>query len=117
LKEFIESYYQQVFGSVVRLARLTDEREADALTREILSALYDKRDLLQAESRKGVYIYKIVLVHVFAHLRARGEEKKLEILQNILLIDPSHLPLLGDGGDLSEKFLHDKAGGDPSGHL
>jgi DNA-directed RNA polymerase specialized sigma24 family protein len=117
LKAFIESYYQQVFGSVVRLARLTDEREADALTQEILTALYNKREQLEAESRKGVFVYKVVLAHVFAHLRARGEEEKLAFLRKILLIDPGNLPLLDDSGDLSQKFLHDKAGSDPGGHL
>ncbi len=116
MKDFIESYYQQVFGSVVRLARPTDEREADTLTREILSDLWEKRDLLGAESRKGVFIYKTVLVHVFAHLEARGEDEKINFLRRIVLIDPANLPLPG-GGDLPEKFLHDKTGGDPRGQL
>ena len=116
MKDFIESYYQQIFGSVVRLARLTDEREADALTREILNDLWEKRELLEAESRKGVFIFKTVLAHVFAHLQAGGEEEKINFLRRIVLIDPASLPLLG-GGDLPEKFLHDKAGGDPRGHL
>jgi hypothetical protein len=116
LKDFIESYYQQVFASVIKLTRLTDEREADALTREILSDLWVKRDQLGAESRKGVFIYKTVLAYVFAYLQARGEEDKLNFLRRIVLVDPANLPLLG-GGDLPEKFLDDKAGGDPGGHL
>jgi hypothetical protein len=116
LKDLIESYYQQVFASVVRLTRLTDEREADALTREILIDLWQKRDLLEAESGKGVFIYKTVLVHVFAHLQVTGEEEKLNFLRRIVLIDPASLPLPG-GGDLPEKFLHDKTGGEPGGHL
>jgi hypothetical protein len=116
LKDFIESYYQQIFGSVVRLTRLTNEREADTLTREILSDLWEKRDLLETESRKGVFVYKTVLAHVFAHLQARGEEEKINFLRKILLVDPASLPLPG-GGDLPEKFLHDNAGGDPRGHL
>jgi hypothetical protein len=93
LNNFIESYYQQVFGSVVRLARLTDEREADALTREIIQDLWEKRELLETGTGKGVFIYKIVLVHVFAHLRARGEEKKIEFLRKILLINPANYEL------------------------
>jgi DNA-directed RNA polymerase specialized sigma24 family protein len=116
LKDFIGSYYQQVFGSVVRLTRLTDERAADALTQEILNGLWEKRDQLEAESRKGVFIYKTVLAYVFAYLQARGEEDKLNFLRRIVLIDPANLPLL-DGGDLPEKFLHDKTGGDPGGHF
>ena len=116
MKDLIESYYQQVFASVVRLTRLTNEREADTLTREILTDLWEKKDLLEAESRKGVFIYKTVLVHVFAHLQARGEDQKLNFLRRIVLIDPASLPLPGCG-DLPEKLLHDKAGGEPGGHL
>jgi hypothetical protein len=113
LKDFIESYYQQVIVSVVRLTRLSEEREADALAREILNNLWEKRDLLEAESRKGVFIYKTVLAHVFVWLRARGEEDKINFLRKIVLVDPDNLPLLGGSGDLPEKFLHDKTGGDP----
>jgi hypothetical protein len=113
LKDFIESYYQQVFVSVVRLTRLSDEHEADALTQEILNNLWEKRDLLEAESRKGVFIYKTVLAHVFVWLQARGEEDKINFLRKIVLVDPDNLPLLGGSGDLPEKFLHDKTGGDP----
>jgi hypothetical protein len=116
LKDLIESYYQQVFDSVVRLACLTDDREANALTREILADLWEKKEQLEAESRKGVFIYKMVLAHVFAHLQARGQEEKINFLRKIVLVDPANLPLLG-GGDLPEKFLHDKAGGNPGGHL
>ena len=117
MKDFIESYYQQVFGSVVRLTRLTSEPEADALTREILNNLWEKRELLEAESRKGVFIYKTVLAHVFVYLHARGEEEKINFLRKIVLIDPDNLPLLGGSGDLPEKLLDDKTGGDPGSHL
>jgi hypothetical protein len=95
LKEFIASYYQQVFGSVVRLARLGDEKEVDVLTREILGDLWERRKQLDAECRKGVFIYKVVLGHVFAHLKARGEHDKIEFLQKILLIHPAHYQLPG----------------------
>lgn len=97
MNNFIGSYYKQVFGSVVRLARLTDEREADALTREIIHDLWEKRELLEAETGKGVFIYKIVLVHVFAHLKARGEEEKIKFLRKILLIDPANYELSVSG--------------------
>ncbi|HEX3935386.1 MAG TPA: hypothetical protein VHW43_11950 [Puia sp.] len=102
MKEFIASYYQQVFSSVVRLARLSDEKEVDILTREILSDLWDRREQLEAEPRKGVFIYKAVLVHVFSFLRARGENEKIEFLQKILLIHPTHYQLPGS----NENPLH-----------
>jgi hypothetical protein len=86
LKEFISSYYQQVFAVVVRLARLGDEREADVLTREILSDLWARREQLEAETRKGVFIYKVILPHVFSHLQAKGETNKIDHLLSILPI-------------------------------
>jgi hypothetical protein len=102
LKEFIASYYQQVFSTVVRLARLADEKEVDILTREILSELWERREQLEAESRKGVFIYKVILGHVFSHLKARGETGKIEFLQKILLIHPAHYQLPGS----NENPLH-----------
>jgi hypothetical protein len=95
LKEFIASYYQQVFSSVVRLARLGDEKEVDILTREILGALWERREELEAEPRKGVFIYRVMLGHVFNHLKARGEFGKIEFLQKILPIHPAHYLLPG----------------------
>ena len=80
---------------MVRLARLGDEREVDILTREILNDLWERREELEAETRKGVFIYKVVLAHVFAHLKARGEIDKIEYLQKILLIHPTHYQLPG----------------------
>ena len=80
---------------MVRLARLGDEKEVDMLTRQILSDLWERREQLEAESRKGVFIYKVVLGHVFSHLKARGENDKIEFLQKILLIHPAHYQLPG----------------------
>ena len=87
---------------MVRLARLADEKEVDILTREILSELWERREQLEAESRKGVFIYKVILGHVFSHLKARGETGKIEFLQKILLIHPAHYQLPGS----NENPLH-----------
>lgn len=91
MKEFIASYYQQVFSSVVRLTRLGDEQEIDILTREILTDLWGRKDQFEADPRQGVFIYKVILGHVFSHLKARGEIDKLDHLQQILLIHPGNL--------------------------
>jgi len=93
LKEFIASYYHQVFTSVERLARLGDERKVDILTREILSDLWERRKQLEADPRKGVFIYKVVLGHVFSYLKTNGETGKIEYLQKILPIHPVHYQL------------------------
>jgi hypothetical protein len=100
LKEFIASYYQQVFTPVVRLALPGNEKEADILTREILSDLWERRKQLEAEARKGVFIYKVVLSHVFSYLRDKGETGKIEYLQRILLIHPVHYQLPGEKNDI-----------------
>lgn len=88
MKEFIASYYHRVFTSVEKLARIGDAREVDILTREILSDLWERKEQLEADPGKGVFIYKVVLGHVFSHLKANGETGKMEHLQQILLIHP-----------------------------
>lgn len=93
MKEFIASYYQRVFTSVERLALSGDERAVDLLTREILNDLWEQKEQLDAESRKGVFIYKVVLGHVFSYLKARGETGKIKYLQRILPIHPVHYQL------------------------
>jgi uncharacterized membrane protein (DUF106 family) len=86
-----------VFNSVVRLTGLSDEKELKVLTEEILDDLQRQQKELAAESRKGVYVYKVVLIHVFAYLEAIGNVRRIEFLQKILLIHPSHYknPLRG----------------------
>ena len=76
-----------------RLARLGDEREVDILTREILSDLWERREQLEAVAGRGVFIYKVVLTHVFSYLKAHGETGKIEYLQKILPIHPVHYQL------------------------
>jgi hypothetical protein len=88
LKEFIESYYSQVFSAVTRLAGLSEQKEIDKLTTEILDDLWQRKAALDAESRKGVFIYRIVLTHVFSYLKASGQDEKLSFLQKILPIAP-----------------------------
>lgn len=76
-----------------RLARLDDVRQVDILTREILSDLWERREQLETEARKGVFIYKVVLGHVFSYLKANGQTEKIEYLQRILPIHPAHYQL------------------------
>lgn len=76
---------------MAKLTSLTDEQELDALTRGILASLWERQEALEGEERKGVFIYKIVLVHVLAYLKEKGEQRKLALLQKILLINPRHI--------------------------
>jgi hypothetical protein len=106
LNHFIDSYYSSVFHSVVRLTGLDNEKEVKTLTEAILEDLERRKEELAAENRKGVFIYKVVLVHVFSFLEARGDEKRIGFLQNILLIHPSHYARLpGSGRDKNKNPL------------
>lgn len=96
MKEFIESYYAQVFSAVTRLTRLNTGQELDALTREILDDLWAKKTTLDAEPRQGVFIYKVVLAHVLAYLKASGQDEKVASLQQILPISPTNYTQLGE---------------------
>ena len=97
MKEFIASYYQQVHHSIGKLTRLTDEHELDILTRQVLADLWERKEDLDAEPRKGVFIYKVVLVTVLSYLKEKGEEGMIRSLQQLLLIDPENLKPLQDG--------------------
>lgn len=96
MKEFLTTYYPRVFSAVTRLTRLDKQEEVDVLTREIIDDLWEKKATLEAESRKGVFIYKIVLAHVLAYLKASGEEDKIGFLQKILPIAPGNYTQLGE---------------------
>jgi hypothetical protein len=74
----------------MKLTRCDDYREVDLLTRDILDDLGKKAQEFEAEDRKGVFIYRLVLGHVFSWLKERGEGERIKFLQDILLIHPSH---------------------------
>jgi len=90
LKEFIASYYSPVYSAVSRLSGQHCQTELDTLTREILDDLWGRKAQLEAQTGKGVFIYKVVLAHVLAHLKANGQEAIISTLQKILLIAPAN---------------------------
>lgn len=98
LNQLIDSYYSSVFNSVVRLSGLSDEKELKMLTGEILDDLLQRKEQLAAESRKGVFVYKVVLAHVFACLEAKGNVQRIAFLRKILLIHPSNYLQLPESG-------------------
>lgn len=67
-----------------------------ALTEEILGELSQRKEELAAETHKGVFVYRVVLTHVFSFLAGRGDETRIDFLQKILLIHPSHYTQLDD---------------------
>jgi hypothetical protein len=102
LNQLIDSYYSSVFNSVVRLSGLSDEKELKTLTGEILDDLLQRKEQLAAESRKGVFVYKVILAHLFAHLEAKGNTQRIEFLRKILLIHPSNYLQLPDSSGPGE---------------
>jgi len=102
LNQLIDSYYSSVFNSVVRLSGLSDEKELKMLTREILDDLLQRKEQLAAESRKGVFVYKVILAHIFAYLEAKGNAQRIEFLRKILLIHPSNYLQLPESSDPEE---------------
>ena len=80
----------------MRLTGLSSEKELKALTEEILGELRRREEEFAAFGRKGVFVYRVVLVHVFSFLAARKDTKRIEFLRKILLIHPSHYTRLPD---------------------
>jgi DNA-directed RNA polymerase specialized sigma24 family protein len=97
LNPYILSYYPSIYNSVAKLTSLTDQAELELLTREVLEELWRNKPEFEAEDRKGVYIYRLVLNRVFSYLRDRGDEERARFLRQILPIHPSHYSGLTDG--------------------
>ena len=97
MKDFIDLYYSAVFSAISRLTRLPDRQELETLTEEVLADLWLHKDAFNAESRKGVYIYKTILYHVFAYLKRQGDEQRISFLQKTLPINPDLYEQLGEG--------------------
>jgi len=70
----------------VRLTGNSDEKDLKTLTEEILAELRERREDLAEAERKGVFVYRVVLSHVFTFLQMRGDEKRINFLRKILLI-------------------------------
>jgi DNA-directed RNA polymerase specialized sigma24 family protein len=88
LKDFIDRYYSSVFAAISRLARQPDHQELKTLTEDVLADLWLHREAFDAESRKGTFIYKTILYHVFAYLKSKGDEQRISFLQKTLPINP-----------------------------
>jgi len=87
LKELTDLYYPGIFAAISRLTRLADRQTLDTLTLSVITELWEKRAVFDQEVRKGVFIYKTLLHHVFAYLKSKGDEKRLEFLRETLPIN------------------------------
>jgi hypothetical protein len=86
LNQLIDSYYPAIFNAVVRLTGHTDEKQLKTLTENILDELRKRMEELEAAERKGVFVYRVVLTHVFAFLRDGRDERRIEFLRKALPI-------------------------------
>ena len=82
--QFIDFYYPSIYSAITKLTGLKDEKELEAITMDVFDELWQGRDKVLNELRPPAFIYKILIRHVFAHLRKLGEENRIMALQNIL---------------------------------
>lgn len=75
--------------AAARLSGLTDKEQLAALTENALACLWANRHQFAAEDRPGVFLYRILLQEVISYLRLRGDEERIRILRDIVLIDPA----------------------------
>lgn len=62
----------------------------EALTQQVLAELGERSQEFTSEHYQGVFIYKLILRHVFNHLKAQGDEARIIFLQKTLPINPSN---------------------------
>jgi DNA-directed RNA polymerase specialized sigma24 family protein len=101
LKDFIDRYYPNIFTAAAKLTGLSDKEELAKLTEDVLAVLWENRREFASEERPGVFLYRILLQEVITFLRQRGDEERIRILRDIVLIDPA-LYLSGPPPDLPD---------------
>jgi hypothetical protein len=89
-ESFVDLYSPSVFSVVARLTGLPNLKEVAGLTADVLVDLWDKRQEPSMEKQTGIFIYKVILLHIFSYFKAQGNEDRISRLKNLLLIDPIH---------------------------
>ena len=89
LKEFIDCWYPAVFMAAAKLTGLSDKEALATLTENVLAGLWDNREQFAVEPRQGVFIYRILLQEVITFLRQHGDEQRIRVLRDIVLVDPA----------------------------
>jgi hypothetical protein len=87
LKEFIWHYCDPVYTCIARVTGFSDLDVLEYITGQVILDLWDQRGVLFKEQKPGIFIFKILLQQVFSHLKQQGNEARIKLLQNILLID------------------------------
>ena len=89
-ESFVDLYCPSVFSVVARLTALSDEEELEDITADVLVELWEKKQELLVERRPGVFIYKVILRHIFSYLDREGKQERVRLLEDLLPIDPIH---------------------------
>ena len=113
LKEFVETYCTPVYSAIALLTKQSDQTALENLTGNVLHYLWNNRVTLSKEKSSGIFIFKILLQHVFSYLKNVGNEDRILFLRNTLhinpvcylhIIEPSKKPLLA----ISQSYLSTK---------
>ena len=89
-EQFMDQYSLPIYSTIAILTGTAEPKELEQLTVNTLTHLWKNNELLFSDRRPKAFIYKVVLQHVFAHLKDQGNTSRIELLQNTLLIDPIH---------------------------
>lgn len=89
-EHFIDSYCPSISSTIARLTGLSDKKELETISVNVLVDLWKNSNQLFNEIPPTAFIYKILLQHVFGYLKQQGNEGQIRQLQNTLLIDPVH---------------------------
>jgi hypothetical protein len=87
LKEFIWLHCNPVYTCIARLTGFSDLDVLEHITGQVILDLWNQRGVLSKEQRPGGNIFKVLLQQVFIYLKQHGNEARIRLLQNILLID------------------------------
>ncbi|MDR3713696.1 MAG: hypothetical protein P4L51_12825 [Puia sp.] len=87
---FFDLNNPQVFSAIAKLTGLHDEQEIEKLAIKVWADLWIHRNELLNGTRPGVFIYRVVLQHVFLYLEKQGKTDRIGKLRAILFIDPAH---------------------------
>src|SRR5215831_11613089 len=88
--QFIEFYYPSIYSAITKLTGLRDEKQLETITMDVFDELWKGRDQVLNELRPPAFIYKILIRHVFAHLRKEGADDRIAVLQTILYALPEN---------------------------
>lgn len=90
LEQFIDQYCPPVYSAISRLCSLSHGKDLEELTTQVLGHLWHYRAQFTGQPIPGRVIYRKILQHIFPYLKEQGNEERIQLLKDILPIDPHH---------------------------